>query len=77
MGAGLATIIGGLAPFALGGTTRSAAAFLASAALLDAGHGLEYLGSQELTDHVAPPDRRAQTLSAIQLGLTSARPCLR
>ncbi len=69
MEAGLATLVFGLALFALGVMVHSAAAFLASAAILGAGHGIVYLGAQELTDCLAPPDRRAQIFSAFQLGL--------
>jgi MFS family permease len=69
MGAGLGTLVVGLALFAFGVVAHSAAAFLAPAAVLGAGHGLAYLGAQELTDSIAPPDRRAQIFSAFQLGL--------
>jgi MFS family permease len=69
MGTGLATLAAGLALFGFGVEAHSAAAFLASSAILGAGHGLAYLGSQELTDSIAPPDRRAQIFSAFQLGL--------
>jgi MFS family permease len=69
MEVGLATLVIGLVLFGLGVIAHSAAAFLASAAVLGAGHGLAYLGSQELTDRIAPPDRRAQIFSAFQLGL--------
>jgi MFS family permease len=69
MGVGLGTLVVGLALFAVGVVAHSAAAFLGSAAVLGAGHGLSYLGAQELTDSIAPPDRRAQIFSAFQLGL--------
>jgi MFS family permease len=69
MRTGLGTLVIGLALFAFGVVAHSAAAFLLSAAILGAGHGLAYLGSQELTDSIAPPARRAQIFSAFQLGL--------
>ncbi len=34
-----------------------------------AGHGLAYLGSQELTNRIAPRESRAEVLSGFQLGL--------
>ena len=37
--------------------------------ILGAGHGLAYLGSQELTDRIAPAQSRAEVLSGFQLGL--------
>ncbi len=66
---GLGTLVIGLGLFAFSVVAHSAMAFLASAAVLGAGHGMAYLGSQELTDRIAPPDRRAQIFSAFQLGL--------
>ena len=69
MEVGLAVLIAGLALFAAGVALSSPVAFLLSAAALGAGHGLAYLGAQELTDRIAPPDRRAQIYSAFQLGL--------
>jgi hypothetical protein len=69
LGAGLAILIIGLALFVAGVGARSAGLFLASAAVLGGGHGLAYLGSQELTDRIAPPDSRARIFSAFQLGL--------
>jgi MFS family permease len=69
MGVGLAALLLGLALFAFGVVGYNAVAFLVSSAVLGGGHGLAYLGSQELTDRVAPPDRRAQIFSAFQLGL--------
>ncbi|MBO0800805.1 MAG: MFS transporter, partial [Blastocatellia bacterium] len=43
--------------------------FLAATACLGAGHGLAYVGSQELTDRIAPLDRRAEVFSGFQLAL--------
>lgn len=69
MSSGLATLEIGLALFAFGILVHSATAFLVSASVLGAGHGLAYFGAQELTDRISPPDRRAQVISAFQLGL--------
>ena len=69
MQVGLLTLMAGLACFAgalLGG---SAVLFFLSAVILGAGHGLAYLGSQELTDRIAPRQSRAQVFSGFQLGL--------
>jgi MFS family permease len=66
---GLLTLTVGLFVFAAAVLLSSAPAFFASAAILGAGHGLAYLAAQELTDRIAPPDRRAQIFSAFQLGL--------
>ncbi len=69
MQGGLLVILAGLTCFALSITGRQAALFFASAIILGAGHGLAYLGSQELTDGIAPRDARAQVFSGFQLGL--------
>ncbi len=66
---GLAVILVGLALLAFGVSETAAAPFFLSAAVLGAGHGLAYLGSQELTDRIAPKDRRAEVFSGFQLGL--------
>jgi MFS family permease len=66
---GLALLAGGLAVFGAALLVRSAAAFFAAATVLGVGHGLAYLGSQELVDRLAPPAARAGVLSAFQLGL--------
>jgi MFS family permease len=66
---GLVVLIGGLVLFALTILNRSGVGLFISAAFLGAGHGAAYLGSQELTDRIAPADRRAQIFSAFQLGL--------
>jgi MFS family permease len=60
--AGLIMLLGALA-------TTSAALFFAATVLLGFGHGLAYVGSQELIDRIAPPARRAEVLSGFQLGL--------
>jgi MFS family permease len=67
--AGLAILLGGLvmASAALG--IASMPLFFAAAACLGAGHGLAYVGSQELTDRIAPSDRRAEVFSGFQLAL--------
>ena len=69
IGAGLSILVLGLAIFAISLVAASAATFLLAAAILGVGHGLAYLGAQELTDRVAPPEKRAQIFSAFQLGL--------
>jgi hypothetical protein len=69
MTGGLLVLVIGLAVFAFAVVERSGLAFFASAAILGLGHGAAYLGSQALTDRIAPPDRRAQIISAFQLGL--------
>jgi hypothetical protein len=61
--------IGRPGPAGLGVWRTAATPFFLSAAVLGAGHGLAYLGSQELTDRVAPKDRRAEVFSGFQLGL--------
>ena len=66
---GLVVLAVGLVIFAGDVVVGRADLFLLSAAVLGLGHGLAYLGSQELTDRVAPPDRRAQIFSAFQIGL--------
>jgi hypothetical protein len=66
---GLAVILIGLGLLAFGVWRAAAAPFFASAAVLGAGHGLAYLGSQELIDRIAPKDRRAEVFSGFQLGL--------
>jgi MFS family permease len=66
---GLITIAAGLMLFAGVVLTRSPLLLFLSACVLGAGHGAAYLGSQELTDRIAPPERRAQVFSAFQLGL--------
>jgi MFS family permease len=66
---GLITIGAGLALFAGVVLLRSPLLLFFSACVLGAGHGAAYLGSQELTDRIAPPERRAQVFSAFQLGL--------
>jgi hypothetical protein len=69
MSAGLVILLIGLALFAFGVFSASALPFFASAAVLGAGHGLAYLGSQEPTDAIAPRDQRAEVFSGFQLGL--------
>jgi MFS family permease len=69
MTAGLVTLGVGLVLFDVAILDRSAVLLFLAAAVLGAGHGAAYLGSQELTDRVAPPERRAQVFSAFQLGL--------
>ncbi len=66
---GLITIAFGLVLFAGVVLLRSPLLLFISACVLGAGHGAAYLGSQELTDRIAPPERRAQVFSAFQLGL--------
>ena len=66
---GLLTLVVGLACFAGALLGRSAALFFLSAVILGSGHGLAYLGSQELTDRIAPPQIRAKVFSGFQLGL--------
>jgi MFS family permease len=69
MATGLVTLGFGLVAFAVAILDRSAPLLFVSAAILGLGHGAAYLGSQELTDRIAPPARRAQVFSAFQLGL--------
>jgi MFS family permease len=60
--AGLVTLLGALA-------SGSAGVFFAATVVLGFGHGLAYVGSQELVDRIAPPARRAEIFSGFQLGL--------
>lgn len=69
MAVGLLVLIAGLITFSAAVVLHAGVPFFASAAILGCGHGLAYLGSQELTDRIAPRDRRAQVFSAFQLGL--------
>jgi len=69
MRSGLLILLAGLAVFATAVLTAAAAPFFAAAAILGLGHGLAYLGSQELTDRIAPRDRRAEIFAGFQLGL--------
>ncbi len=67
--AGLAVIEAGLVCFMIALVWRSGPAFFLSAILLGLGHGLAYLGSQELIDRIAPRESRAEVFSGFQLGL--------
>ena len=67
--AGLAILFGGLVMAAAALEISSLPLFFAATACLGAGHGLAYVGSQELTDRIAPPDRRAEVFSGFQLAL--------
>ncbi len=69
MQVGLLTLVVGLACFSGSLLEQSAVLFFMSAVILGAGHGLAYLGSQELTDRIAPPQSRAEVFSGFQLGL--------
>jgi MFS family permease len=69
MVAGLFVIEAGLVSFVVALVWRSGGAFFLSALLLGMGHGLAYLGSQELTDRIAPRESRAEVFSGFQLGL--------
>ncbi len=60
--AGLVTLLGALG-------SGSAVVFFTATVVLGFGHGLAYVGSQELTDRIAPPSRRAEVFSGFQLGL--------
>jgi MFS-type transporter involved in bile tolerance (Atg22 family) len=66
---GLMLLIVGLGALlgALG--SRSSVVFFIATIVLGFGHGLAYVGSQELTDRIAPPARRAEVFSGFQLGL--------
>jgi MFS family permease len=66
---GLALFAAGL-PLLLGAlASGSAMVFFSAIVVLGFGHGLAYVGSQELTDRIAPPARRAEVFSGFQLGL--------
>lgn len=67
--AGLVGIVVGLVCFMVALIWRSGTAFFLSAVLLGMGHGLAYLGSQELIDRIAPRESRAEVFSGFQLGL--------
>jgi MFS family permease len=67
--AGLVGIVVGLVCFTVALVWRSGTAFFLSAILLGIGHGLAYLGSQELIDRIAPRESRAEVFSGFQLGL--------
>ena len=69
MQVGLLTLVAGLACFAGAVLGRSGTLFFLSVIILGAGHGLAYLGSQELTDRIAPRQNRAEVFSGFQLGL--------
>jgi MFS family permease len=69
MQTGLAVLLMGLACFAAVLEWHSDVLFFLSAAVLGVGHGLAYLGSQELTDRIAPRETRAEVFSGFQLGL--------
>jgi MFS family permease len=62
LAAGLPALLGALA-------SGSALVFFTATVILGFGHGLAYVGSQELTDRIAPPARRAEVFSGFQLGL--------
>jgi MFS family permease len=66
---GLATLVVGLVLLTAALRTASPALFFAATVVLGFGHGLSYVGSQELTDRIAPPARRAEVFSGFQLGL--------
>jgi MFS family permease len=69
MQVGLMTLVAGLACFAGALLGRSGVLFFLAAMILGGGHGLAYLGSQELTDRIAPRQSRAEVFSGFQLGL--------
>jgi hypothetical protein len=69
MTVGLAVLFGGLLLAVAALLFQSVPLFFAATAGLGAGHGLAYVGSQELTDRIAPPDRRAEVFSGFQLAL--------
>lgn len=66
---GLVLLFLGALIFAAAFESLSFLPLFVSAAVLGAGHGQAYVGSQELVDRIAPPDRRAQVFSAFQLAL--------
>ncbi len=66
---GLLVLIVGLVCFAGSLALQRGGLFFVSAVVLGAGHGLAYLGSQELTDRIAPKESRAEVFSGFQLGL--------
>ncbi len=67
--AGLATLAVGLVMLLVAIDIGSAPLFFLATVVLGAGHGLAYLGAQELTDRIAPSDARAKVFAAFQLGL--------
>lgn len=69
MQAGLLVLLAGLICFAISLTESLGALFFLSAIVLGVGHGLSYLGSQELIDRIAPKESRAEVFSGFQLGL--------
>jgi MFS family permease len=69
MRTGLLVLLLGLICFAVSLIKNLGALFFLSAIVLGVGHGLSYLGSQELTDRIAPKKCRAEVFSAFQLGL--------
>ena len=66
---GLALIAGGLVALNAALASASTVVFFVATTVLGFGHGLAYVGSQELTDRIAPPARRAEVFSGFQLGL--------
>jgi MFS family permease len=69
MRTGLAAIVAGLLLVLAALVTGSAPLFFTATVALGFGHGLAYVGSQELIDRIAPPARRAEVFSGFQLGL--------
>ncbi len=69
MQTGLVVLLLGLLCFAFSLIDGLGSLFFLSAIVLGVGHGLSYLGSQELTDRVAPKESRAEVFSGFQLGL--------
>ena len=66
---GLNLLVFGLVTLLVALFTASAVVFFTATVVLGFGHGLAYVGSQELTDRIAPPARRAEVFSGFQLGL--------
>jgi MFS family permease len=69
MQTGLLVVLSGLICFAISLSEGVGTLFFVSAIVLGVGHGLSYLGSQELTDRIAPKESRAEVFSGFQLGL--------
>jgi MFS family permease len=66
---GLSLIAFGLGVLLAALESGSALLFFIATIVLGFGHGLAYVGSQELTDAIAPANRRAGVLSGFALGL--------
>ncbi len=66
---GLTVLALGLALLMVALSMHSVTLFYITTVILGAGHGLSYVGSQEVVDRIAPPDARASVFAGFQFGL--------